>query len=72
MSRMTRLVLRRMKDESVILTLPDGRQVTITVVGANRESGILRLRFDAPSDIVINRSEIEGNDRRTPETQEST
>ncbi len=51
-----RLCLRRRLGESIIITLPDGQLVTLTV-GADRGSQV-RLDFEAPSAVVIDRKEV--------------
>ncbi len=53
------LVLGRYIDQSVMLILPDGRQVTILVAGMFHLNGrtLVKLGFDAPVDVVIARPE---------------
>lgn len=58
---MPKLTLTRETNESVVIGLPDGRRMTVTVVSGSKISGNLRLRFDAPSDITIHREEIQAH-----------
>lgn len=48
------LVLQCRRDEQVKITLPDGREVVV-MLGAHRH-----LTFDAPDDVKIQRSRING------------
>lgn len=50
------LVLTRKKNETVIITLPDGR--TIVAVVAETRGDKVRLGFIADDDIKIHRSEV--------------
>jgi carbon storage regulator len=61
------LVLSRKENESIVLTLPNGQEIVVTVVEIDR--GKIRLGFEAPLDIKIFRTEIwRGQDaiRREP------
>jgi len=49
------LVLSRKKNESVIITLPDGREIVVVVVEIDR--GKIRLGFQADADVKIDRRE---------------
>lgn len=49
------LVLGRSLDDVVIITNPDGTKIKITVVDLRR--GHVRLGFDAPPEIKINRAD---------------
>lgn len=51
------LVLSRNPSESVLLILPDGREITLTVI-AVRDSRA-RLGIDAPNDVTILREEVQ-------------
>ena len=50
------LYLSREQNQRLILTLPDGR--TITVVVCEMDRGRVRLGIDAPADIIVDREEI--------------
>ena len=50
------LVLKRSVKDSVIISLPDGRSVTIAVNDIGNGQAV--LGFDAPADIRIWRSEV--------------
>lgn len=50
------LTLTRLRGERVILSLPDGRKVTIEVSQIDHQK--CRLVFDAPQDVVIDREEV--------------
>jgi carbon storage regulator len=50
------LVLSRGEDERLLLTLPDGRTVTVLVVAVGR--GRVRLGVDAPRDVKVLRAEL--------------
>lgn len=50
------LVLARKTGEVVIVTLPDGREMRVTVVDIDRNK--IRLGFDAPDDVKIMREEL--------------
>lgn len=53
------LVLTRNDGQSVVLILPDGRQVRVTVRRHRHDKwDVVRLAFDAPPDVVIWRQEI--------------
>lgn len=47
------LVLTRKLNESIVLTLPDGAQITVQLTGLG--SGRAQLGINAPSDVVIQR-----------------
>lgn len=51
------LILGRRLDERIIICLPDGRRVTVTFVGMSH-GGQVRLGFEAPEDVEIDREEI--------------
>lgn len=53
---MARLVLARKHQEAVVLHLPDGQAVTVTVESIDGSK--VRLGFDAPRSIPIMRSEL--------------
>lgn len=50
------LILSRRWQESLILTLPDGRTIKVLVVEIGRSN--VRLGIDAPDDVDILRSEL--------------
>lgn len=50
------LVLTRLKGEEVVITLPDGRQIVVTVLTAERDRA--RLGFTGPLDVQIDRREV--------------
>jgi carbon storage regulator CsrA len=51
------LVLTRRHGERIIVTLPDGTEIRLTVVRITGST--VRLGFDAPDDFKITRSETE-------------
>lgn len=51
------LSLSRRWNESVVITLPDGRRITVRVVQLNSRQA--RLMFEADADIRINRAEVQ-------------
>ena len=51
------LVLTRHVDEDVLLTLPDGQRVRISVAGVLGDR--VKLAFDAPAEVIINRAEVQ-------------
>jgi carbon storage regulator CsrA len=56
------LVLKRQKDERIILTLPDGSRITVQVVSG----GSVQLGIDAPPAVGIWREEIAPAAARCP------
>lgn len=52
------LVVTRKPGESAVITHPDGTRVTVTV-GERKQDGRVKLVFDAPPYIIIDRSEID-------------
>lgn len=50
------LVLSRKENESVIIKLPDGREVVVMLTAIRGDR--VRLGFEAPKDIVILRQEV--------------
>lgn len=50
------LALTRRIGESVILTLPDGRRVEVTIT--DKSAGQVRLGIEAPKDVRIDRDEV--------------
>lgn len=56
MSRNTNLVLTRRAHERVIITLEDGRRISVTVAEVDR--GKVRLAFYSPATVVIDRHEV--------------
>lgn len=53
------LVLSRHVNERVFLTLPDGRQIVVTLVRTGWEK--VRIGFDAPPDVTIHREEVQAD-----------
>lgn len=51
------LVLSRSVGQDVVMTLPDGRRVRIAVIHVDGRTA--RLGFEAPSDVVIHRGEVQ-------------
>jgi len=51
------LVLSRKKDQSIIITLQDGTKIKVLV--SNLSKDVVRLAFDAPRKVKINREEVE-------------
>lgn len=54
------LVLGRSKRQQVKLTTRDGTEMVVTVLAVDALTGYVRLGFDAPKDVRIVRTEIEG------------
>jgi len=52
------LVLRRGEGEATVIELEDGRRIGVAVVEVS--GGHVRLGFDAPATIAINREEVQG------------
>ena len=52
------LVLRRKVLERCILTLPSGEQIIVAVVEIRNDSKSVRLGFDAPSSVRVDREEV--------------
>jgi carbon storage regulator len=50
------LVLRRTLLESIIIGLPDGREVELQITELKRHS--VKLGFTAPEDVTVHRKEI--------------
>ncbi len=51
------LVLSRKREERIIITLPDRRQITLMVVDIRGDK--VRLGLEAPTDILIHRFEVQ-------------
>jgi carbon storage regulator CsrA len=51
------LILGRNTDQRVLLKLPDGDEIWVTVLQI-RHTGHIRLGFDAPDDVEILREEV--------------
>lgn len=59
---MSLLILKRKLHEKIVITYPDGVRVTIQIVEAGY--GVVRLAFDAPPEVGIDRQEVrESKDR---------
>jgi len=56
------LVLTRQRDEAIVLSGPDMRSITITVVDVRGDK--VRLGFHAPENIQIDRLEVHEAKRR--------
>ena len=54
---LTMLTLSRSVGERVVLTLPDGQEIWVSVVTV-KATGSVRLGFDAPGDVDIWREEL--------------
>ena len=52
------LVLARHAGEGAVIELEDGRRIRVAVVEVS--GGHVRLGFDAPATIAINREEVQG------------
>ncbi len=50
------LVITRQLDQVVVITLPDGREMRVTVTDI--KGGKIRLGFDAATDVLIDREEV--------------
>lgn len=53
------LVLGRFPGERIVITLPDGRRVTVAIVEANGTR--VKIGIDAPKDVPVNRAETLAN-----------
>jgi carbon storage regulator CsrA len=55
------LVLARKLNESIVIEMPDGRRILVTVVGIEGfgTSGRAKVGIQADKDVRINRSEIQ-------------
>jgi carbon storage regulator len=51
------LVLSRHRGENVILTLPDGRRMTVGVVDIRGDK--VRIGFHCPPDVAVHREEVQ-------------
>ena len=51
------LVLGRYPGQRIYLTTPEGREIVVQVIGIDKE-GQIKLAFDAPREVVIEREEI--------------
>ena len=58
------LVVTRKPGESAVITYPDGTRVTVTV-GDRKQDGRVKLVFEAPDYVVIDRSEIDDLKKRS-------
>lgn len=50
------LILSRHNEQSVVITLPDGRTIDVYVLEIKKKR--VRLRFRGPKDVRIDRSEV--------------
>jgi carbon storage regulator len=50
------LTLRRKSQESLVIALPDGTEITVAVVEIRGDT--VRIGIEAPRHVVINRSEV--------------
>ena len=50
------LILMRAEGESIVITLPDGREVWVMVTRI--KEGRVRVGIDAPADVSVDREEI--------------
>jgi carbon storage regulator len=50
------LCLQRREDETVVLGLPDGREIRVMVTEIRGEK--VKLGFEAPKDVTVHRQEI--------------
>ena len=66
------LVLTRRENEGIIVRLPYGRAVRISVARISPEGTKVRIGIEAPDDIIVDREEIAmikaGDDHRNPAT----
>lgn len=53
------LVFTRKVDDRVCITLPDGSRIWLTVVDVDSSQRRVRLGFEAPCEIEINREEVQ-------------
>lgn len=54
------LVLSRLKNEAVVITIPGGQQIRVTLVDVRTgNGGKARLGFEAPRDVIIHRAEVQ-------------
>lgn len=61
------LTLSCKPEESVVLLLPDGTRVEVSLVGLYR--GRVALGFDAPPDVRIVRKELLGREKANTQSQ---
>jgi len=54
------LILSRKKEETIVVTLPDGTEISIMIVDLRGDR--VRLGIEAPKDFKILRKEIIGNE----------
>lgn len=55
---MARMVLMREPFEMITLTLPDGREVGLSVVEVKGRRQRLKYVIDAPADVLVDRAEV--------------
>lgn len=53
------LIFDRKCDQSTVITMPDGRRITITVFRSRTRAGELRIGIDAPRDVICHRGEVQ-------------
>lgn len=67
------LILSRHRDESVVITGPDGSRTIVTIVDVRGDK--VRLGFAAPPEVTVHRDEVqhridrECNQKRDPQPQ---
>jgi len=49
------LVVNRQKGQGVLLTLPNGKEITVHVLKGSKESSGVRLGIEAPANVMISR-----------------
>ena len=52
------LVLSRKVGERIVLTLPGGSEIWLSLLAIDRSRGYVRLGLEAPADVVISREEL--------------
>lgn len=57
MTEYGRLYLNRREGESIIITMPDSREIKI-IHGGGASHGTVRIIIEAPKDIVVLREEV--------------
>jgi carbon storage regulator CsrA len=62
------LILSRRLHERIVITLPGGRDVVVTVVDLSHAPGKVRLGIDAPPEVTIVREELLPPPPRTTQT----
>lgn len=57
------LVLSRNRLEAVVIRTPGGEVITVTVAEVDSRTGKVRLGFDAPRSVTVDRAEVDAAKR---------